>query len=53
VVYSSSNGHASYRGEGKNLSDGTSLSWLGVTWLEFGLLNSTTKGSKFLDCGSK
>ncbi|HZH16966.1 MAG TPA: Vps62-related protein [Archangium sp.] len=53
VVYSSRNGHAAYRGEGSNLSNGTSQSWAGVKWFEFGLLNSTAKGSKLLDCGSK
>jgi hypothetical protein len=53
VVFSSRHGHACYRSEGSNLSNGTSQKWSGVTWFEFGLVNSTAKGSKLLDCGSK
>lgn len=52
VVFSSLNGHASYRSEGENLSNGTSEDIV-VAKFEFGLLNSTDKGSKLLDCGSK
>ncbi len=49
VVFSSRHGHASYRSEGSNLSNGTNQSWSGVTWFKFGLINSTAKGSKILD----
>jgi hypothetical protein len=52
-VYSSRNGHASYRGEGTNLSDGDSRSIEGITLWEVGLLNETEKSSKVLDCNSK
>lgn len=53
VVYSSRNGHASYRSKGENLSESTSAELAGITWFEFGLVNSTDKGSLFLDCNSK
>jgi len=53
VAFSSRHGHASYRDEGSNLSNGTSKRWGSVTWFEFGLINSTDKGSKSLDCGSR
>lgn len=53
VAFASRHGHALYGGEGSNLSNGTSAKKLGVTWFEFGLLNSTDKGTPVLDCGSR
>lgn len=53
LVFSSRHGHASYRSEGDNLSNGSSTEKYGVTWFEFGLLNSTKKGGKVLDCSNK
>lgn len=52
VVYSSRHGHASYRGTGHNLSNESSLTEAGVTWFQFGLINATDKGSRYLDCRS-
>ena len=53
MVFSSRHGHASYRDEGSNLSNGTTKRWSSVTWFEFGLINSTDKGSRILDCSSR
>lgn len=53
VVFSSRHGHASYRAEGANLSNGTKQEWIGVTWFEFALINSTKKGSVAMDCNTK
>lgn len=53
VVFSSRHGHASYRSEGDNLSNSTTLSELGVTWFRFGLVNAAKKGTKTLECHSK
>jgi len=53
AVFASRNGHASYRSAGANLSNGTSERWAGVTWFEFGLVNSTAKGSRRLECGDR
>ncbi|WP_437675452.1 Vps62-related protein [Sorangium sp. So ce131] len=53
VAFSSRNGHASYRGEGTNLSNDTSYKEFGYTVYELGLVNSTKKGSKRLDCNAR
>lgn len=53
VVYSSRHGHASYRSEGDNQSNGSTLKELGVTWFDFGLVNATKKGSTSLACNTK
>lgn len=53
MVYSSRHGHASYSGTGSNLSNSTSEKSLGVVWFRFGLINSTAKGAKTLECHSR
>jgi hypothetical protein len=50
VVYASRHGHASYPGEGENLTNSTIVS-LGVVNMSFGLRNDTAKGPG-LDCRS-
>ena len=52
-VYSSRHGHASYSGEGSNLSNSTTQRTGDLVWFRFGLVNSTDKGSKSLDCSSR
>lgn len=53
VAYSSRHGHASYSGTGSNLSNSTTEKAAGVVWFRFGLINSTAKSAKTLECNSK
>lgn len=49
IVYASKHGHASYRDEGDNLSNGYSDDWT-VASVEGGLVNSCTGSLQVLDC---
>jgi Vacuolar protein sorting-associated protein 62/Beta/Gamma crystallin len=52
VIYSSKHGHATYKDEGKHLTNDVTLKAVGVTWFQFGLRNDTDNGTS-LDCRTK